>query len=76
MDCFLLEGPKILFRISLALVHLYTKGMWGGKRIDLFVWTILSYLGIKHESNGKNQNMVDFCQQIPVSIDRLLRVSD
>ncbi|CAF0821902.1 unnamed protein product [Adineta steineri] len=25
MDCFFLEGPKILFRISLALVHLYTK---------------------------------------------------
>ncbi|CAF1272587.1 unnamed protein product [Rotaria sp. Silwood1] len=25
MDCFLLEGPKVLFRISLTLVYLFTK---------------------------------------------------
>jgi hypothetical protein len=59
MDCFLLEGPKILFRISLALVHLFTKNT-----------------GKKHESNGNIQNITDFCQQIPVSIDRLLHVSN
>jgi hypothetical protein len=27
MDCVLLEGPKLLFRIGLALVHLFTKSM-------------------------------------------------
>ncbi|CAF0775621.1 unnamed protein product [Rotaria sp. Silwood1] len=56
MDCFLLEGPKILYRIGLALVHLFIKT-------------------VKHESNGKIQNMADFCQQIPVSIEHLLNVA-
>lgn len=27
MDCFLLEGPKILYRIALALVTLFLKSM-------------------------------------------------
>ena len=71
MDCFLLEGPKILFRISLALVHLFAKS----KQLFPFK-TIFCDLEIKHEPNGKIQNITDFCQQIPVSIDRLLHVSN
>jgi len=39
MDCFLLEGPKILYRIALALVHLFIKSMlkkFEIKIIDLY----------------------------------------
>jgi hypothetical protein len=32
MDCFLLEGPKILYRIALALVHLFIKSMFKPNR--------------------------------------------
>ena len=32
MDCFLLEGPKVLYRISLALVHLFIKGTFEIKK--------------------------------------------
>ncbi|CAF3323244.1 unnamed protein product [Rotaria sp. Silwood1] len=64
MDCFLLEGPKILYRIGLALVHLFIKKPHS-----------YNCLSVKHESNGKIQNMADFCQQIPVSIEHLLNES-
>ncbi|CAF4406600.1 unnamed protein product [Rotaria sp. Silwood2] len=56
MDCFLLEGPKILFRISLTLIHLFSKE-------------------IKRESDRNIQNIADFCQRIPVSIDHLLHIA-
>ncbi|CAF4261709.1 unnamed protein product, partial [Adineta steineri] len=56
MDCFFLEGPKILYRVGLALVHLFIKT-------------------VKNESSGSIRNMADFCQQIPISIDQLLRAA-
>lgn len=56
MDCFLLEGPKILYRIALALVHLFIKTA-------------------RNESSGNIRNMSDFCQQIPISIEQLLRIA-
>ncbi|CAF0897661.1 unnamed protein product [Adineta ricciae] len=56
MDCFLFEGPKLLFRISLTLVHLYTKR-------------------IKHQTQGNDLTMADFCRQISVPIDKLLHIA-
>jgi hypothetical protein len=32
MDCFFLEGPKILYRVGLALAHLFIKGMFTNER--------------------------------------------
>jgi len=50
MDCFLLEGPKILYRIALALVHLFTKSRFfpqGNKsewhfHPSLFLWNFFN----------------------------------
>jgi hypothetical protein len=39
MDCFFLEGPKVLYRISLALVHLFVKSMFTND--DVFVFKAL-----------------------------------
>ncbi|UJR13338.1 hypothetical protein I4U23_000356 [Adineta vaga] len=56
IDCFLMEGPKLLFRVSLTLVHLYTKR-------------------IKRQSNENHLTMTNFCQQISIPIDQILRIA-
>lgn len=33
------------------------------------------YLAVKNESNENIRTMADFCQQVPISIEQLLRVS-
>ena len=71
MDCFLFEGPKVLLRISLTLIQSYTKSSLS---VTDFFFEKYFLLEIQKDSHGNLQTMGEFCQEIPLSLDRLLDV--
>lgn len=65
VDCYLLEGVKILYRTALSILILFTK--YSGKRSR----------GTPREfntSSSVSQNLQQFCQEMPVKIEKLLKV--
>uniref|UniRef100_T1JNM3 TLDc domain-containing protein n=1 Tax=Strigamia maritima TaxID=126957 RepID=T1JNM3_STRMM len=65
MDCFLFEGSKVLYRVAMAILMLFQKHSSKGDN----VWSREISL------NGVSNALIKFCQDIPVSSDKLLKVA-
>ncbi|KAI0229507.1 GTPase-activating protein skywalker [Lamellibrachia satsuma] len=86
MDCFLMEGCKVLYRTALAILILYHRHMdtWVSLTTRTSVMTALAILILYHRHMVRGaEHKVDsdlarsisqFCEDIPVSVDDLFKL--
>ncbi|XP_076363750.1 GTPase-activating protein skywalker-like isoform X5 [Tachypleus tridentatus] len=71
VDCFVFEGSKVLFRVALGILILYSKH----SEKEGFSLESSSGNDSDEEGGGTLQKILQFCQDIPVEVEKLLKVA-